>query len=228
MDTVLAFALTAMANPTLIGVTTLMLLLPDPKRLMLGYLAGALVTSITLGLVIVFAAEDSGVTSSAKHTVNPVLDLTIAGLLLVVAFVLHSGRDRRVRERRAARKAGAAKEKKTPRWQRALSKGDPKLAFVVGMLLTLPGASYLAALASLSKLDYSTAGTVAVVLLINVIMLALLEVPLVSFAVAPEATPVAIERVKAWFMAKGRSVFVILATVVALLLIVRALIVLIA
>ena len=144
MDTVLAFTLTAMANPTLIAVTTLMLLLPDPKRLMLGYLAGALLTSITLGLVIVFAAEDSSVTNSAKHTVNPVLDLTLAGLLLVIAFVLHSGRDGAIRERRAARKAGA-KEKKTPRWQRVLSKGDPKLAFVVGMLLTLPGASYQAA-----------------------------------------------------------------------------------
>ena len=113
MDTVLAFTLTAMANPTLIAVTTLMLLLPDPKRLMLGYLAGALLTSITLGLVNVFAAEDSSVTNSAKHTVNPVLDLTLAGLLLVIAFVLHSGRDGAIRERRAARKAGA-KEKKTP------------------------------------------------------------------------------------------------------------------
>ena len=74
---------------------------------MLGYLAGALLTSITLGLVIVFAAEDSGITKSAKHTVNPALDLAFAGLLLAIAFVLHSGRDRAVRERRAARKAGA-------------------------------------------------------------------------------------------------------------------------
>lgn len=216
-----------MANPTLVAVTTLMLLLPDPKRLMLGYLAGALLTSITLGIVIVFAAEDAGVTKSAKHTVNPVVDLTFAGLLLAVALVLHSGRDRAIRERRAARKAGA-KEKKTPRWQRALSKGDPKIAFVVGMLLTLPGASYLASLTSLAKLDYSTAATVAVVVLINLIMLALLEVPLISFVVAPEATPVAIERVKAWFKAKGRRVFTIGATIVASLLIVRAMIVLIA
>jgi hypothetical protein len=217
-----------MANPTLIAVTTIMLLLPDPKRLMLGYLAGAMLTSITLGLVIVFAAEDSSLVKSGKHTVNPVLDLVFGGLLLTVALVLHSGRDRPVRERRAARKAARSKEKKTPRWQRALSKGDPRAAFVVGILLTLPGASYLAALTSLAKLDYSTTETVLVVLLINVIMLALLEVPLISFALAPKATPVAIERVKTWFKAKGRTVFTIGATIVGSLLILRAMIVLIA
>ena len=36
-----------------------MMLLPNPKRLMLGYLLGALMTSITLGLVIVFSVEGS-------------------------------------------------------------------------------------------------------------------------------------------------------------------------
>jgi hypothetical protein len=44
-------------NPTLVAASTLMMLLPNPKRLMLGYLLGALMTSITLGLVIVFSLE---------------------------------------------------------------------------------------------------------------------------------------------------------------------------
>ena len=49
------FACVAMLNPTLLAAVTLMLLLPNPKRLMLGYLLGAYTTSISLGLVIVFA-----------------------------------------------------------------------------------------------------------------------------------------------------------------------------
>ena len=61
MGDVLLFSLTAMANPTLIAVTTVMLLLPSPKKLMFCYLIGALFTSITLGIVIVFAAKNSGV-----------------------------------------------------------------------------------------------------------------------------------------------------------------------
>ena len=41
MNTVLLFSLTAMANPTLVAVTTVMLLLPDPKKLMFGSFAKA-------------------------------------------------------------------------------------------------------------------------------------------------------------------------------------------
>jgi len=226
MQDVLVFSLTAMANPTLVAVTTLMLLLPDPKKLMLGYLAGAYLTSITLGIVIVFAAEGSSVVNSGTRTISPVIDLAFGGILIVLGLVIRSGRDIPIRERRAERKK--EKRKKEPRWQRALSKGDPRLTFVVGVLLTLPGASYLAALASLSKLHYSTAVTVLVVLLINVIMLALLEVPLISFAVAPETTPRRIERAKAWVSARGRGVLERGAFIVGALLILRGVIELIA
>jgi len=50
---VILLALAAALNPTLVAASTVMMLLPNPKRLMLGYLLGALMTSITLGLVII-------------------------------------------------------------------------------------------------------------------------------------------------------------------------------
>ena len=71
MKQVLLFSLTAMANPTLVAATTVMLLLPHPEKLMLGYLLGALLTSITLGLVIVFALENSSALSTAKQDRQP-------------------------------------------------------------------------------------------------------------------------------------------------------------
>jgi hypothetical protein len=40
----------------------------------------------------------------------------------------------------------AKPDKGPPRWQRELSKGSARTTFLVGMLLTLPGASYLAGL----------------------------------------------------------------------------------
>lgn len=60
MSRVFLFSLTSAFNPTLMAATTLMLLLPHPKRLMLGYLLGALTISITLGVIIVAALEGSG------------------------------------------------------------------------------------------------------------------------------------------------------------------------
>ena len=223
MNRVLLFSLTAMVNPTLVAATTVMLLLPNPKRLMFGYLAGAYVTSITIGIVIVLAlGSKNSTTSSAKHTINPIVDLVIGAILLAVAFALGTGREGRLRRRRARRKA--REEHKTPRWQQQLGKGSPRVTFLVGMLLTLPGASYLAALDSLRKLNYGPAGVVVTVILINVVMLALIEVPLICFAIAPKWTPRAIERTKTAFSEHGRTALFIGTTALGGLLVLRGVI----
>lgn len=226
MGRVIAFSLTSAINPTLIAATTVMLLLPSPKRLMLGYLAGALMTSITLGIVIVRTLEDSGAVSTAKHTVNPFVDLALGAILLVVAGVLATDRDRRVREARARRKARS--DPKTPRWQQWLGRGSPKVTFAVGAVLTLPGASYLAALTALAKLNYGVAGDVLVVVLINAVMLLLIEVPLICFAVAPQWTPAAIDRAKAAIRVHGRKIALNVLIVLGSLLILRGVITLLA
>lgn len=202
------FAFTAMANPTLLAASTVLLILPNPKKLMLGYLLGALLTSVTLGLVIVFALQDSSAVSTAKRTINPALDLVLGGILLLISIVIAGDRRQRHSAQRRARKA-PEEAKGPPRWQQALAKGSPRVTFVVGALLTLPGFSYLAALSGIGKLNYATVPTVLLVLLVNVIMLALIEVPLISFAVAPEWTPRAIERTKAWFAINSRRIAVL-------------------
>ena len=62
---------------------------------------------------------------------------------------------------------------------------------------------------------------VLTVLAVNVVMLVLLEVPLICFAVAPEWTPTAIERFKAWLAEHGGKALVIALTVLGALLILR-------
>jgi Sap, sulfolipid-1-addressing protein len=205
MSQVILLSLTASLNPTLVGATTVMLLLPRPTRLMLGYLLGALMTSITLGLVIVFSLSDSSASSTTQHTVSPAVDIALGGILVVVAWVLWSGRGDEISERRRERKASKP-DKGPPRWQRELSKGSARTTFIVGALLTLPGGSYLAGLDRIHKLHYSTAVTVLVVIGFNLVMLWLLEVPLLCFAVAPDWTPGAVERAKAWIGRHARTV----------------------
>ncbi|HUA70322.1 MAG TPA: GAP family protein [Solirubrobacteraceae bacterium] len=200
MGEVVLLSFTSAFNPTLIAVTTLMLLLPHPNRLMLGYWLGAMLTSITLGLVIVFSLKNSGIVSTSKHTLSPLADIVLGGLTLIIAAVLASGRDREYRERRAMKKEG----KPPPRWQRELRHGSPRTTFVLGAVLTLPGASYLAGLDRLTKLNYSTVVTVIIVIAFNLVMLLLLELPMIAFAVAPEWTPAAIDRAKAWAGIHGR------------------------
>jgi hypothetical protein len=205
VSTVILLALTASLNPTLVAATTVMLLLERPKRLMLGYLLGACITSITLGLVIVFSLSDSSTANTTQNTLSPAVDIALGSIALAGAFVLKTGRHQRVVDRRRARRADKP-DAGPPRWQRELSKGSARTTFVVGALLTLPGASYLAGLSQIHKLDYSTTTTVLLVVGFNVVMLWLLELPLACFVAAPDWTPGAVERAKGSMRRHGRVV----------------------
>lgn len=204
MDKVVLYAFTAALNPTLVTATTVMLLLPNPLRLMLGYWLGAMLVSVTLGILIVFALDDSSAASTTKNTLSPIADIVLGALALLLALVLATGRDKGMTERRAQRREG----KDPPRWQRTLGKGTARTTFVIGVLLTLPGASYLLGLHNINTLDYSPAVTVLLVIGFNLIMLILLEAPLLAFVLAPEAAPKAVDRAKAWAAARWRTVAV--------------------
>lgn len=223
MSDVILLSLTASLNPTLVGATTVMLLLDRPVRLMAGYLAGAYITSITLGLIIVFSFSDSAAANTSENTVNPSVDIGLGAICLAISFVLYTGRVERMRAKRAERKAAKGPAEPS-RWQRELSKGSPRITFLVGAALTLPGASYLAGLASIHKLHYSTTETVLLVIGFNLVMMWLLEVPLVSFLIAPDKTPQLIARAKAWVSRHAHAFAVRGFAAVGVLLIIKGLI----
>jgi len=228
---ILLLALSAALNPTLLAATTVMLLLPKPRNLMLGYLLGAMMTSVSLGLVIVFELQGSGAVEVTKDTIGPTGDIVLGGIFLIVAQALRAERDAILRERRERRKLAKGKaegEKSPPRWQRILSRGTPRITFAIGALLTLPGASYLVALTRLAKDDLTAAETVLVLIGFNLIMLILLELPLLSYWLDPDATPGRVERLKAWLRRDGRRIAIRIATFAGVLLIVRGGITLIA
>ena len=165
-----------------------MLLLRNPEQLMLGYWLGAMTTGIASGLVIVFALQDSA-EQSTKHTVSPLVQLVFAALLIVAAIALAKSKDE-------DREKKPKKDKKPPRWQRTLEKGNAWQTFVVGMLLSFPGASYLAALDRLIHLHYSAFAVVLIVVGFNLIQNLLLEIPMLAFKIWPTQTPAAIDRAK--------------------------------
>lgn len=232
LGSIFVLALFAMFTPTLLAAVTIMMLLPNPKRLMLGYLLGAYTTSITLGLLIVFSLHGSASVSTSKHTLGPVEDIVIGLLLLLVGFVLGTGRDgplRRRRERRQEKKKekeaeGEAKES----WpERMLGKGSARVTFAVGVVLTFPGVSYLTALDRMAKLDAGVPETVLMVLAFCVFQQLLLELPLLGYAFAPEWTQNAVARFRAWLARNGRRGAVTVAVVLGALLVIRGVVTLI-
>ena len=221
-------SLLAMFNPTLLAAVTLMLLSEHPKRLMLGYLLGAYTTSITVGLLIVFSLHDSGAVSTSKRTIGPGEDLVIGGLLLLIAYVLGSDRDARLRERRARRKeakrARSGGEEREALPLRMLGRGSPRIAFVVGMLLSLPGVSYLTGLSRIDKLDAAAVPTALLVIAFCLIQQLLLEVPLVGYMLRPQGTQRAVDDFRAWLGRNGRTAGVWVAVVLGVLLVIRGIV----
>jgi hypothetical protein len=197
-----------------------MLLSKNAKRLMLGYLLGAYTTSIGLGLVIVFAIPGSGATTTSRTTISPALDVALGLIALVIALAVHRGPSERLEARREKRKQ-AKEQKGPPRWQRELDKGSPWTAFAVGAALSLPGASYLVALDILHRQALSNAQTVLAVVAFCVIMLALVELPVLAFAVAPDWTLQTVQRFQDWIRRDGRKIAFWAALLVGILLILR-------
>lgn len=218
-------SLFAMFNPTLLAVVTLMLLMPNPRRLMLGYLLGAYLTSISTGLAIVFALSDSSAASASRNSLSPSMDLVVGLLLLLVAFVLGTDRDQPLRERRTQHRQKKLEanggEPKEALPLRLLGRGSPRVSFVVGLLLSFPGLAYLTGLSHISKLDAAAVPTALLVIAFCLVQQLLLEIPLVSYFLAPEETAGRVERFRAWLARNGRRAAIIGAAVLGLLVMVR-------
>jgi hypothetical protein len=220
---ILGLALVSMLNPTLLAALTVILLTSDPRRLMVGYLLGALTASIASGLIVVFALEGSGATEAGKKTIGPAEDLLLGVLLLLVAFVLRGGG--RAKRRPVHGRGEAEGEHRDSLPIRLLGRGSARIAFAVGVVLSFPGASYLVGLTHIDRFGAATATTVALVVGFCIVQLLLLELPLLGYLFAPQRTADAVRSFRSWLTRSGRRVGSNVAAVLGALLLVRAAIV---
>jgi hypothetical protein len=223
-------SLVSTLNPTLLAAVTVMLLLPHPKQLMFGYLVGAYVTSIGSGLLIVLWLHGSSTESTSKHAVSPAEDIIVGLLALTLAWILRTQRDQRLRERRRKRRDAKVKAKQEAGKPteslplRLLGRGDPRVTFVVGAVLSFPGVAYLFALDRIHRLNAGPVSTVLLVLVFCLLEQLFLEVPLTGYVIAPGRTQEAVAAFKAWMSRRGRTAGVIGAAAIGTLVLARGVI----
>jgi Sap, sulfolipid-1-addressing protein len=205
---VLVSALVAMVNPSLLAATTVMMLLPNRKRLMTGYLLGAYTTSVVSGLVIVFSLHGSSVVKTSTHLLSPSGEIVIGAIALLVALVMATGHDSRVRGWRERRKkAHAGNGQTTDPWStRMLARGSAVVTFAVGAAMSFPGVSYVNALDHIAALNPPTISILLLVAYFCVMQQILLEGALLASTFAPARTEDVIVRLKGWFVRHGRQV----------------------
>jgi Sap, sulfolipid-1-addressing protein len=205
---VLVSALVAMVNPSLLAATTVMMLLPNRKRLMTGYLLGAYTTSVVSGLVIVFSLHGSSVVKTSTHLLSPSGEIVIGAIALLVALVMATEHDSRVRGWRERRKkAHAGNGQTTDPWStRMLARGSAVVTFAVGAAMSFPGVSYVNALDHIAALNPPTISILLLVAYFCVMQQILLEGALLASTFAPARTEDVIVRLKGWFVRHGRQV----------------------
>ncbi|HEX7245986.1 MAG TPA: GAP family protein [Solirubrobacterales bacterium] len=222
MLNVLVLAVGAAVSPTILAVVIVVLHRPQPRRLLAAYLVGGLLTSIAVGIAIVTSLSELEIVSGSSPAADPVVNFTIGFLSLLVAYVLATDRDAGFSERR--REKNAAKPQRDPWSERVLSRGSAPIAFAVGVALNLPGAFYLVALKDIAQGESGLSSQVVAIVVFNLIMFVLAEVPLLGYSFAPEATQTRVEQLNDWMARNARQIVIVIATTFGLYLVGRGIV----
>ena len=222
----LPLALWSAFYPTLLTMVVLIMRRPDPRRLLLTYYAGGMVASLTAGFLLIEAFKGGRSAGASNSVVGPAVDILIGLLALGLFWVLLTGRDRGLRERRARRKAArpAKDEGREPWSRRVLQRDSLGLTFAVALVLNLPGAMYLVALKDIALSSAGTGKTILWVVLYNLIMFMLAEVPIVGYLFAPGRTRERVEAFNDWLGSHGRQIAIGLCGIAGAVLVLRGLV----
>jgi hypothetical protein len=216
----LLLAIASMFWPTLIVIVVLALRLEHPVKILSWFLVGGLLTTVTVGIVLVFEVQGSSSISNSNSSLSPAVDISMGLLSLLVAYAL----DRRGRRAPPSVERPPPPHPKKPSVaERAVGRGAG-VAFAAGVVLNiLPGTFPIVALKDIAQLDASNSAKVAAIIIFYVIMFTFVEVPIVAYRFAPERTTAVMDDTDSWIGRNKRQIAVYVIAGVGLYLIVRGL-----
>lgn len=191
-------ALLAALSPTALLVAAIYLGSSRPRLIGAFYLAGAVLMSLVMGVVVLLVLRSVGLNHPDQHAPRYGLRLGLGVLLLAAGIVAA------VRQPKAPDPAKAGQGFMS----RLVADPAPLSAFVVGLLLFAPGVTFIAALQVIAtaRADFElTAVAVIVVVVINVLLVWL---PLILHLVAPGVTTRRLAAFNGWLRANGSTILV--------------------
>ncbi|CAB4347355.1 unannotated protein [freshwater metagenome] len=219
---ILLYAIGSAFFPALLAGVSVILTRDRPAALLLAFYIGGMLVSISVGLILLEVAGSDANFGSSSSKSNPGFEIGAAVVAFALSWLTGSKRGRALiddwRGRRKSRKEakeikkhGEVQEAKDPWTVRVLDRGSVLLAFVAGMILNLPGPFYLFALADIAEAKYSTVEAVALVVVFNLIMFMLAEVPLIGYWINPKETQDRVERFSRWLESNGLRIISVFA-----------------
>jgi hypothetical protein len=210
---IILLAIGASVFPSLLACVAIIVSRPEPRGLLLAFFAGGLIASLTSGIgLLVLFNNGHAVLGSTKHSPHPANSIVAGTVALLFAWLMASSRGQalidRWRSRRKRRRGPEkARAKEATSWaERGLGRASAKIAFLIGAAIDLPGPFYILAIGKIARGHYGPVEQFLLILLFNVIMFLLLEIPLVGYLVSPETTTQRVQAMSRWLNANGLRV----------------------
>ncbi len=211
--TLIAMAFVVSLEPFRIGMTVLMLNRPRPMLQLLSFLGGGFAMGMTVGLLVVFVFRRT-LLGSTYFTLPRVQILIGVFALLLAATLVAMDRTHR---------SGPQPGMLATRVQQLLNGRSLWIAGVAGLGIALPSVDYLAALAVILASGATATTQVGALLVFNCVAFALVEIPLLSYLLAPQATHASMVALHGWIRSRRRiEVAALLAAVGCVLLAIGA------
>jgi hypothetical protein len=204
-------ALLAALSPTALLITAVYLGSARPRLTGMFYLAGAVLMSLVMGVVVLVVLRNTGLNQPREHTPRYGLRLALGVLLIAVALVVVRRRSRSPDPAKADRGLVS----------RLVANPSPVTAFVAGVIIFAPGLSFIAALQVIATAQASiglTAVAIVVVVIINVL---LVWVPLVLHLLAPRLVMHRLTAFNGWLRAHGQQILIGVFLIVGVIMVIN-------
>ena len=191
-------ALLAALSPTALLIAAVYLGSTRPRLVTAFYLAGAVVMSLIMAVVLLAVLRSVGLQRPAEHT--PRYDLRLGlGILLLAAGVAVARRTPRPPDPDKPAKGIVAKMVADPK---------PLSAFLVGLLIFAPGISFLAAVQVIATAQASFNLTALALIIVVVINVLLVWLPIVVHLLAPGIATRYLTAFNNWLRAHGKLILI--------------------
>lgn len=188
-------ALLAALSPTALLIAAIYLGSARPRLVTAFYLAGAVLMSLVMGVILLAVLRSVNLQRPAEHTPRYGLRL-ILGILLLAAAVVVARRQPRPPDPSKPPKGFVAKMVADP---------APLSAFLVGLLVFAPGVSFLAAVQVIATASTGPLVTLTGLLIVITVGLLLVWLPLLGYLAAPTATTDRLRSCNDWLRDHGRE-----------------------
>jgi Sap, sulfolipid-1-addressing protein len=196
LATAAGLAVLAAISPAAILACAVYLGSARPRQATLLYLAGALTMTLVMALVVLFALRAGGLSLPSHHTPRYGVRLGLGVLALGGGIYM---------SRRKPRQRDPAKPKKPGLIARTMARPGPLAAFVTGIIVFTPSASFIAAVQVIATARASVADSVIGLAIVVIINVTFVWLPFVFYLVRPESTTRRLKAFNGWLRAHGHK-----------------------